>query len=161
MLNSPGLEAQMELMPVEGVTAKVTGLFKIYDEDADTATHDNGQDLINVWVQYAKGPLTAAAEYNQLLNWKGNAKNDADGMGWMAMANYKFTDKAAATLRYSAFSLDDGDGTTDDLGQEVTFSPSFAVSPNWLVLAEGRYDFGETKFSGEAFSYALESTFSF
>jgi hypothetical protein len=158
LLNSPGFEAQFSLMPAEGITAKVTGLFQLYDKDA---IGDDGQDLINVWASYAKGPLTAAAEFNYLLNWNAGvgaaAINDATGMGWLAMVNYKATEKLGVTLRYSALTIDDEAGATDDMGSEVTLSPSYAISPNWLVLAEARMDFGNY----EATSYAAESTFSF
>jgi len=106
-----------------------------------------------VWASYAQGPLTVAAEFNYLESWAG----DLTGMGWLAMANYKITDKFAATIRYSSLTIDDKVSATDDMGSEVTFSPSFAVSPNWLVLAEVRSDFGNYK----AFNYAAESTFSF
>lgn len=159
LMKSPGFEGQVALMPVEGVTAKATMLWQMYD--ADTAPGgDDGQGLLNVWASYAKGPLTVAAEYNTLMSWALDttaAMNDLSGMGWLVMANYKFTDKFATTLRYSALTLDDKVSSTDDMGSEVTISPSFAISPNWLVLAEYRIEFG----NAEQMLYAVESTFSF
>ncbi|MDQ3002205.1 MAG: porin, partial [Fibrobacterota bacterium] len=156
LLNSPGFEGQVSLTPAEGVTVKATGLWQMYDADANPLK-DDGQGLLNVWGQFAKGPITAAAEFNLLMNWTGNANNDASGMGWLAMVNYKFTDKFATTLRYSALTIDDEVDATDDMGSEVTVSPSFAVSPNWLVLAEYRMDFGNVEQS----LYAVESIFYF
>ena len=73
------------------------------------------------------------------------------------MVNYKFTDKFAATARYSATMLDDENSATDDMGSEVTLSPSIAISPNWLALAEVKVEFGNV----ESTDYAIESTFSF
>ncbi len=144
-LKSPGFEAQVALMPVDGVTAKVTFLHEVID---DTTTHDS-QSEVNAWAQYAKGPLTVAAEYSMLMNWK---VKDETGNGWLAMANYKFTDKIAATVRYSGIKLK----TPKDPDTEVTFSPSYTISPNWLVLAEVRQEIDL-----KATSYAMENTFSF
>ncbi len=162
LLKSPGFELQLSVMPVEGVTAKVTGLFQMYDEDANAAK-DNGQDEINAWASYAKGKITAAAEFSYFLNWASAnpvQKNDATGMGWLAMFNYKITDKLAATVRYSAVTLDDEISASDDMDSEITLSPSFAVSPNWLALAEVRMELDGTD-AQKGVAYAVESTFSF
>jgi hypothetical protein len=158
IMKSPGFEGQVSLMPVEGLTAKAAVLWQMYDKKATATLGDDGQGLVNVWAQWAKGPLTAAAEYNQLLSWKADsAHKDQMGMGWLAMVNYKFTDKFATTLRYSALAIDDDNSATDDMGSEVTISPSFAISPNWLALAEYRIEFGNV----EQQLYAVETTFSF
>jgi hypothetical protein len=148
-LLTPGFEAQVALTPVEGVTAKVTYLHEMYDDSTD---HDY-QSEVNAWAQYAKGPLTAAAEYSQLINW--GSANEM-GMGWLAMVNFKFTDKVATTVRYSGIKLE----KQDDPDTEVTLSPSFQVSPNWLVLAEARLEIEGTD-DKKGVSYAAESTFSF
>lgn len=152
LLNSPGFEGQVSLTPVEGVTAKVTYLYQMYDEDA---TGDASKQLLNSWASYAKGPVTLAAEYSLLLDWDvpdGEGRvNDGTGHGFLAMTNYKFNDFYAATLRFSGNLLGDA-----DLDSEVTFSPSVLLSPNWLALAEIRQDFRDEKTS-----YAVESTFSF
>ncbi|HLP40905.1 MAG TPA: hypothetical protein VK465_05315, partial [Fibrobacteria bacterium] len=106
------------------------------------------------------GPLTVAAEYNQLFSWlvkdsQGNpSASDESGMGWLAMANYKITDNYAATVRYSGIVFPDlGKGDPDT---EITFSPSVALTPNWLALAEVKYEI-----DAERTNYAVESTFSF
>ncbi len=146
-LKTPGFEAQVALMPIEGVTAKATFLHEIYD-DTSSANHDS-QSEVNVWASYAKGPLTVAGEYSYLMNW--HAK-DETGNGWLVMGNYKITDKLAATVRYSGIKLK----TPKDPDTEITFSPSYAVSPNWLVLAEIRQDL-----DSKTTEYAAEDTFSF
>jgi hypothetical protein len=163
LLKTPGVEAQVSVMPVEGVTAKATVLWQTYDTTLSHGTDEN-QGLINVWAQYSLGKITAAAEYNQLLSWSKTypgvipvTKDDLSGMGWLVMANYKITDQFAATVRYSALTIDDKVSTTDDMDSEVTFSPSFAVSPHWFALAEVKQEFGNL----EQTSYAVESTFSF
>jgi hypothetical protein len=123
----------------------------MYD-DAGVAGADENQGLLNVWAQYAAGAITAAAEYNMLMSWNlGGAANDESGHGWLAMANYKINDMVAATLRYSGLILGDGDPD-----QEVTVSPSLALSPNWLALAEYKFNID----SGIQ-QYAVESLFSF
>jgi hypothetical protein len=158
LLNTPGFEGQISLMPAAGFTIKAAQLWQMIDKKDTNTLGDDGQGLTNVWASYAQGPLTVAAEFNYMESWKlAPGFDDYTGMGWMAMANYKVTDKFAATVRYSALSFDDKNSSTDDMNSEVTFSPSFAISPNWLVLAEVRDDFGNYK----AFSYAAESTFSF
>lgn len=153
LMNSPGFEGQLALMPAAGTTIKATYLYQMYDEDA---TGDASKQLLNVWGSYAAGPLLVAAEYNMLIDWivpdddEGEV-NDGMGNGWLVMANYKITDIVAATLRYSGIILGDADPDT-----EVTFSPSLALSPNWLTLAEIRYNIDEEKTL-----YAVESLFYF
>jgi hypothetical protein len=155
ILNTPGFEGQVSLTPAEGITAKVAYLYQMYDEDA---TGDASQQLLNAWASYAAGPITAAVEYNLLLDWMvpdedavGGMVNDGTGHGWLAMANYKINDLVAATVRYSGILLGDADPD-----QEVTFSPSLALSPNWLALAEVKY-----QIDAEVTNYAVEGLFSF
>ena len=145
---TPGIELQFSLMPAEGVTAKVAYLYQMYDEDI---TGDASQQLVNVWASYAKGPVTVGVEYNQLLDWIGGTDNAETGMGYLAMANYKINDKVAATVRYSGLTIGDGDPDS-----EITFSPSYAISGNWLVLAEVKQEI-----DAKNTDYAVESTFSF
>jgi hypothetical protein len=151
LLNSAGFEGQVTLTPVEGITAKVAYLYQIYDE---AVTNDESQSLLNAWAQYAKGPLTLAAEFNLLTDWAiaGTPITDASGMGWLGLVNYKITDKIAATVRYSGIKFEDA----DDPDTEVTFSPSYAITGNWLALAEVKQELDK-----EITSYALESTFAF
>lgn len=144
-LLTPGFEAQVALMPVEGVTAKVTYLTEMFDDSTD---HDM-QSEVNAWVMYAKGALTVAGEFSYLMDWQVKGET---GMGYLGMVNYKLTDKLAATVRYSAVKME----SADDPDSEITFSPSFAVSPNWLALAEYRMNI-----DAKSSEYAVESTFSF
>jgi hypothetical protein len=155
-LKTPGFEGQVSLMPVGGVTVKATFLHQIYDKDAPATLGDESQSLFNIWAQYAVGKITTAAEYNQLISWKTAAGDDLSGMGWLVMGNYKVTDRAAVTARYSALTIDDKNSATDDMDSEVTLSPSFAVTGNWLALAEIKYEIDMKKTD-----YAVESTFSF
>lgn len=145
LLNSAGFEGQVTLTPVEGITAKIAYLYQIYDE---AVTGDESQSLLNAWAQYAKGPLTVAAEFNLLGDW---GVTDESGMGWLGLVNFKITDKVATTFRYSGIKMDDVDADT-----ELTFSPSYAISGNWLALAEVKQELDK-----EVTSYALESTFAF
>ena len=100
-----------------------------------------------------------AGEYNLLLDWNTiSPSNDSTksklndtGNGWLVMANYKFTPVVAATVRYSGNKFSKLDEDT-----EVTLAPSFQASPNWLLVAEGKYEIDLKKVD-----YALESTFSF
>jgi hypothetical protein len=152
VLKSPGFEGQVTLTPAEGVTAKVAYLHQIYDEG------DDFQGLLNAWASYAIGPVTLAGEYNWLNSWEVGASTEETGHGWLAMANYKVNDLVAATVRYSGIVFPDiGEGQPD---QEVTFSPSLALSPNWLALAEVKYHFGNDDVDSKT-QYAVEGLFSF
>ena len=153
-LKTPGIEAQVALTPVEGVTAKVAYLYQMYDEDA---TGDASQQLLNAWASYAKGAITVAAEVNMLMDWDapGAGPNDESGTGYLVLANYKFSDTFAGTVRHSAMMYADLDPT-----MEFTVSPSLALAPNWLALAEFRYDMDPDPIE-PTLSYAVESTFSF
>lgn len=154
---TPGFEGQLALMPVDGVTAKVTYLYQMFDTDKTPGKDD--QQLLNAWASYAKGPLTVAGEYNLLLDWNTisptadltKAKLNDNGNGWLVMANYKFTPVVATTVRYSGNKFSKLGADT-----EVTLSPSFQASPNWLLLAEGKYEIDVKNLD-----YAVESTFSF
>lgn len=155
MAQSPGFEGQISVMPVAGVTAKAAFLYQMYDTTGTGGT-DDAQSLANVWAQYAAGSITAAAEFNYMMDWAAKEQTDLEGFGFLVMANYKFTDLFATTLRYSAISLDDKIESTDDYDSEVTLSPSLLLAPNLLSLAEARYDI-----LSETFSYAVEATFTF
>jgi hypothetical protein len=150
ILNSPGFEGQLSVMPVDGITVKAAYLYQIID---DATSHDD-QQLLNIWAQYAKGNYTFAAEYNMMIDWNADGMN---GNGWLAMTNIKWTDKIATTFRYSGILMDDGIAATkEEVDSEVTFSPSCALSANWLVLAEIKQEIDKKNTN-----YALESTFSF
>jgi hypothetical protein len=150
LMKSPGFEGQLSLTPMEGITAKIAYLYQMYDKDA---TGDESQSLLNAWAQYAKGALTVAGEFNLLSDWAipGTAVIDGSGTGWLALVNYKLTDKVATTVRYSGIKYEDIDADT-----EITLSPSYAISPNWLVLAEVKQEIDKKQTS-----YFAESTFSF
>jgi len=132
-IKKPGYEAQVSLMPLEGLTIKAA-----YAAETDLAQDDGGdtgvtvlsnQSLVNVWASYATGPLLVAAEVNLVSDW---GPTDEAGLGYLVMANYKATDKIAVTGRYSALKLD-GMAAADN---EFALSPSYAISSSWLVLAE-------------------------
>jgi hypothetical protein len=152
-LEYPGLEGQLSVTPFAGLTAKLAYLYQFMNEDA---TDDASQQLLNVWASYATGPVTLAGEYNMLIDWDaGFGENDETGHGYLLMANYKFTDVFAATLRYSSMIYADLDPT-----MEFTLSPSVAIAANWLALAELRYDIDPDPID-PTFSYAVETTFTF
>jgi hypothetical protein len=151
-IKKPAFEGQVALMPVEGVTIKATYIYESdltsYDPDADTVTGVSAQSLINVWAMYAAGPLTAAAEVNYVLDYD---LTDVPALGYLAMVNYKLSDKLGVTGRYSALSMDGG--TADN---EITVSPGYAVSSAWFVLAEVKQEIEAKKTS-----FAVESILTF
>ena len=134
-----GIEAQVSLMPVDGLTAKIA----LAREDGFThATQPEPFDraLINIWAAYETGPLTAAVELNGLGNWEGADGNLYEsGVGYLAMANYGISDKIGVTARYSALTLSDNvAGGPDHTTSEITVAPRYTVSDNWGLIAEAK-----------------------
>ena len=115
-----GFEAQVALMPVEGVTAKAA----LAKEDEQT--------LINVWGMLETGPLTVAAEVNAMSDWGAYES----GLGYLGMVNYGLSDQVGVTARYSAIAWTPFGGGKDDEMSEFTIAPSLAVSDNWGLVAE-------------------------
>jgi hypothetical protein len=137
-LKDPAVEVQVSLMPVEGVTVKAAYLYDAF------AGAPEAYNLANVWASYAKGPITVGAEFNYFMNF---TAVDDNGTSWLAMANYKLTDKIAATARVSAIASDLGE---DETG--ITFSPSYSVNGNWLIVTEV-----SRLLDAEVTTFALES----
>jgi hypothetical protein len=152
-IKKPGIEAQVSLLPLEGVTVKAAYLFEseyagTWDSAGTPVAYVTDRSLINVWGQYIAGPLTVAAELNMLMKWD---ENENSGLGYLAMVNYKLNDKLGVTGRYSALSMDGG--TADN---EITVSPGYAVSSAWFVLAEVKQEIEAKKTS-----FAVESILTF
>ena len=115
-----GFEAQVALMPVEGMTAKAA------------LAREDEQTLINVWGMLETGPLTVAAEVNSMSDWGAYES----GLGYLGMVNYGLSDQVGVTARYSAIAWTPVSGGEDDETSEITIAPSFAVSDNWGLVAE-------------------------
>ena len=115
-----GFEAQVALMPVEGVTAKAA------------LAREDEQTLINVWGMLETGPLTLAAEVNSMSDWGGYES----GLGYLGMVNYGLSDQVGVTARYSAIAWTPIGGGEDDETSEITIAPSYAISDNWGLVAE-------------------------
>ena len=116
-----GFEAQVALMPVEGVTAKAA------------LAREDEQTLINVWGMLETGPLTVAAEVNSMSDWGAYES----GLGYLGMVNYGLSDQVGVTARYSAIAWTTPfGGGEDDETSEITIAPSYAISDNWGLVAE-------------------------
>ncbi len=139
-VKDPGVETQLSLMPTEQITAKVGYAMDMLE--------DYSQTELNAWAQFTQGPLTLAGEIDLLGNWGADGNN---GMHFLGMANISLEDAISApvavTLRFSGINLDDSDSST-----EFTFSPSYAATDNWLLLAEfkQRIDAEETIIAAES-----------
>lgn len=139
-VKDPGVEAQLSLMPTDQITAKVGYAMDMLE--------DYSQTELNAWAQFTQGPLTLAGEIDLLGNWGADGNN---GMHFLGMANVSLEDAISApvavTLRFSGINLDDTDSST-----EFTFSPSYAATDNWLLLAEfkRRIDAEETIIAAES-----------
>lgn len=156
-----GYEAQVALFPTKEITVKVTGMYE--------QQPGYGKSVLNAWGAYIAGPLTAAVEGDYLMNYR---VEDDNGIGYLAMVNYKLTDAIAVTGRFSGTTVSGNDlapanpAFVDELTQnEITVSPSYSLAPNWLILAEVQYQLedGATLFpnTGKGLGLALETTVTF
>jgi hypothetical protein len=152
-VEDPGFEAQLSLMPVEQLTAKVG--FALDDTGAE-----NKRSELNAWVSFAEGPLTLAGEIDILSNWPsvdatGAAVVRDSGMHFLGMANLSLEDTISApvglTVRFSGIDLDEEETST-----EITVSPSYTATDNWLLLAEFK-----RLIDKEVTIFAVESLFTF
>ena len=141
---TPGIEVQLALTPIDQITAKVGYALDAMD--------DYTQTELNAWLSFAQGPLTLAGEVDLLGNWgeEGNS-----GMHFLGMANVSLADIISApvgvTLRFSGITTDNEDTST-----EFTFSPSYTVTDNWLLLAEFKQ-----RLDAEETIIAVESLFTY
>ena len=157
-LNHPGFEAQVALMPIEGLTAKIGFAGDIMEEvhaeeEGDHDHHDEEEETylkseINAWVMYSMDNITVAAEFDLLPNYYAH---DTTGIHFLAMANIGVTDEIGVTVRFSGAqdNLDDDD---EELRTSFTISPSYAFNDNLGSLIELKQilgDEGETQIAFE------------
>lgn len=138
-----GYELGVAVMPVEGLTAK---LFYMSDKKTD-------QDVINFWASYAFGGFTLAGEYND-ADYAGAGKGD----GYLVMANYA-TGPWGITLRYSSYDIAAHPVFGNDEASAITFSPSYKVNDNLLIVSEFRAN--DVKTGPDSNVFALEALFTF
>lgn len=153
--DSPAIETMFALMPTDEITLKA---FYSVGELAGT---NEDTTLINTWASYSKDALTVGVEYNISENAPAYANTygvDSDATGYLAMANYAFTDKIGLTLRYNAWTIEDASGATAEESTGITISPSYAVNNNLLMVFEYRMD--ETN-GVDMSSYAIEALVTF
>jgi hypothetical protein len=151
-VKAPGFEAQVSVVPVEQVTAKVGFAFE------DSATDpDETQSELNAWVSFADGPLTVAGEIDVLTNWTSPDTGILrdNGIHYLGMANVSLADVISApiglTVRFSGIKLDEEDAST-----EITVSPSYVPTDNWTLLGEFK-----RRIDAEETIVAFESLFTF
>jgi len=138
-----GYEAQVALMPTKEITVKVT---EMYEQQPGY-----GKNVVNAWGAYIAGPLTAAIEGDYLMNY---TAEDDNGIGYLAMVNYKLTDVLAITGRFSGMKTD----AMPDAINEITVSPSYSLASNWLILAEAKYQLADVN---KGLGLAIETTVTF
>ena len=154
-IKDPGFEAQVSVTPMEQLTAKVGFAMEkmMLGETEKTRTE------LNAWASFTQGPLTLGGEIDLLGNWPGIEEDKEvfrdSGIHFLGMANLSLekmiSAPVAATIRFSGISLDGEDPST-----EITFSPSYSATENWLLLAEVK-----RLIDAEETQIAVESLFSF
>ena len=148
-LNNPGFEAQIALMPIEGLTAKVGFAGDVVEEvhaEEEGHDHDHHDDEetylkseINAWVMYSMDKITVAAEFDLLPNYYAH---EATGIHFLAMANIGITDEIGLTVRFSG-AQNDLDNDDEELRTSFTISPSYAFSDNLGSLIELKQNLGD------------------
>ena len=156
-LNNPGFEAQIALMPIEGLTAKVGFAGDVVEEvhaEEEGKAHDHDDEEtylkseINAWVMYSMDKITVAAEFDLLPNYYAH---EATGIHFLAMANIGITDEIGLTVRFSG-AQNDLDNEDEELRTSFTISPSYAFNDNLGSLIELKQilgDDGETQIAFE------------
>ncbi len=128
-----GYEANVRFTAVENLTVFL-GVASGSPTDDPAADFD--QTLVNFWASYSTGPLTVAAEYNDLSDW---GAEGVDGSSFLVMGNYMFNDSFGITVRTSGIDVDAGGGT-NALGcydcDKWTIAGSYIISPNLSLVAE-------------------------
>ena len=136
----PGFEAQVALTPTPELTAKLTGM---YEHQVGY-----GKSVVNAWASYVEAGWTTALEANYLFNYAADGDN---GYAYLAMVNYKFANDIGLTGRFSGI-----DTETSTPSREITFSPSYSLAANWVILAEAQY-----QLDAKDIGLALETTVTF
>jgi hypothetical protein len=152
----PAVELMAAIHPGDAWTLKA---FYMAEE---SEINEEDTQLFNVWSSYVIGDLTLAAEANYSENAGAAvaiAGDEAEAQGFLLMANYAMGDWGF-TVRYHESEVETEGGTTVEDISAITFSPSYKVSDNLLIVAEYRMD--EEDVSGNEFdSYAIEALVTF
>jgi hypothetical protein len=101
----PGLEAQLGFVNENG-------------------SGDDDTQAINGWIEWNPGDLTLVAEFDSI-----SYDNDSDLFDIMLLANYKFSDFFAATIRYTHMNLDTPLGDIDS--NRITLAALLSVTDNF------------------------------
>lgn len=131
-----GVEAQFTYTGIDKLTVFAGVAFENTKGAADDLF------IFDLWASYAvTDKLTIAGEIDTNNNNGGD-----DYVGWLAFANYKFTDKFSTAFRVSGASKGPfGDET------KFTVAPTYAIDSNLLLRAEvslGQQDTGDYTFIG-------------
>jgi len=131
--------AKVGLTPTESLSFNASYSF---GDEASSVTPDKTTQysLDASWSDFG---WTIGAEYvAKEIETAGVKGTDVDG--WMVMANYMFTEQFGLTARYSVLDYSTGSGTAASTDiTEYCIAPSYAITPNWFVLAEYRVDQGD------------------
>ena len=112
----------------------------------------------NIWTSYVIGGLTLAAEYNDAEDLGGTTGKD--GTGYLFMANYAW-EKFVLTLRYHDWEIENAAGKTTEEMSGFTFSPSYKVNKNLLLVTEYRMDDDHTAANVNVNTYSFEALVTF
>jgi hypothetical protein len=135
-------------------------------EDAESG--DN--QLINAYVTYETGAWLFAAEINiseyddvAIVGIPG--ADDVDGLTWLLMANYAYSDVASVTGRISSINYESSDVELDLL--KYTIAHNYAFTDNLALITEVSFDDGDIdvdglgSIDGDNLGFAVELLFTF
>jgi hypothetical protein len=140
-------------------TTTTTGTVIPTGTSTTSATKVDAQ-LLTADVQWANYGWTVGAEV--VAREAKMTASKAEDTGFSLMANYAFTERFALTGRFSTVDKDTTAGTTKKSTdrKEISISPSYAFTPNWLGLVEFRQD-DYSAANSDTTTIAVETTLSF
>lgn len=145
------------LTPTESLSFNLA--YSAGDEDSTIGAAANSDDFtqFSIDASWSDFGWTVGAEYVDRELEDGAVSQETDG--FMLMVNYMFTEQFGLTARYSQSEVDTVSEST-----EFTIAPSYAITPNWFVLAEYRMDETENAAgttTDEADTIAIETILTF
>ncbi|HEY3756891.1 MAG TPA: outer membrane beta-barrel protein [Opitutaceae bacterium] len=129
--HNAGTELFLALTPVKGLTIW-SGLG--YDSKGNQPYQRQSTTVPNVWIQYAAGNATVAAEWIRQNHGPGSSGDDG-----LALLDYSFTPTLSSAFRVSAGKLDDTTAAPGLGFTKYTISPALKVAPHLTLRPEFSY----------------------
>jgi len=101
----------------------------------ENGTTDDDTQVVNGWIEWNPGDLTLAAEFDSI-----SFDNNTDAFDLMLLANYRFSDFFAATIRYAFMDREANESNRVTLAALLTITDNFGVNFEYSHKAEDNDD---------------------